>query len=153
MQVIPVRRDGTGRLVAVGLVEVAGSDGRPRWTLIGGPDLPDESTDQAVERCVRAALGDQANGRPAALQPAWITDPGPGVDGLRVRDHSPRSGGEEACAAEISGHLQPQSPVQRFSWFLVTALPAQPEFEPDARAALADFLDAQGELGLATRLR
>jgi Domain of unknown function (DUF4916) len=153
VDVVPVRRDGTGRLVGVGLIEVADADGRPRWTLIEGVDLPGESIDEAVERSVQASLGPEAHGHVAKVQPRWITDPGPGVDGTRTRGHAPRSSDEESCAAEISGSLQPQGPVQRFGWFLVTALPAQQEIAAGARSVLADFLDAEGEFGLAARLR
>lgn len=153
MDVIPVRRDGTGRLVGVGLVEVADQDGRPRWTVIDVAAMPGETIDQAVERSIQASLGSQAHGHGAKLQPPWITDPSRGADGSRILGHAPRPTGQEAIAVEISGSLQPQSPVQRFSWFLVTALPAHAEIAAGARSLLADFLDAEGEFGLAARLR
>jgi hypothetical protein len=42
--------------------------------------------------------------------------------------------------------------AHRFSWFLVTALPAQRQIAVAKRPVLADFLEAQGEPGLAQRL-
>jgi hypothetical protein len=56
-------------------------------------------------------------------------------------------------AVEIWGKIAPQGSVLRFSWFLVTALPAQDVFVGGQRELLAAFLDAQGEPGLAGRLR
>ncbi len=153
MDLVPVRRDGTGRLVGVGLVEVADPDGRPRWTLIDGLEVPGESIDESVERSIRASLGAEAHGYLAKLQPPWITDPRPRVDGTRVRGRPPRSRGEEAIAVELSGSFQPQGAVHRFSWFLVTALPAREEIAAGVRLVLADFLEAEGEFGLAARLR
>jgi hypothetical protein len=38
-------------------------------------------------------------------------------------------------------------------WFLVTALPAQEQVTAATRSALAEFLETQGEPGLAARLR
>jgi hypothetical protein len=38
-------------------------------------------------------------------------------------------------------------------WFLVTALPAQEQITAATRSNVADFLEAQGEPGLAARLR
>ena len=153
MDVVPVRRDGTGRLVGVGLVEVADSDGQPRWTLIDGHDVPGESIDESVERSIQASLGADAHGQLAKLQPPWITNPRPRVDGTRVRGRAPRSRDEDAIAVELSGSFQPQGPVHRFSWFLVTALPPRDEIAAGVRAVLADFLEAEGEFGLAARLR
>lgn len=63
-----------------------------------------------------------------------------------------RSEIDDPCAVEISGKLQPQGMVRRFSWFIVTALPAQQELAVGMRPVLAAFLKAQGEPGLAARL-
>ena len=153
MDMVPVRRDGTGRLVGVGLIEVADVEGRPHWTLIAVLEGAGEAIDKAVEESVQASFGSAAHGHIAKLQPAWITDPRPRVDGTQVHRHALRSTGEEAIAVELSGTLQPQSPVHRFSWFLVTALPAHEEIAIGARSVLAEFLDAEGEFGLAARLR
>ena len=153
VKIVPVRRDGTGRLVGVGLIEIADPDRRAHWTVIDVAALPGETMDQAIERGIHASLGAQAYGHLAKLQPAWITDPRPRVDGTQVHRHARRSTGDEAIAVELSGTLQPQSPVHRFSWFLVTALPAHEEIAIGARSVLADFLDAEGEFGLAARLR
>ena len=43
--------------------------------------------------------------------------------------------------------------ARRFAWFLVTALPVRGEVSSEQWALLADFLAAQGEPGLAARLR
>ncbi len=63
MDVIPVRRDGTGRLVAVGLIEVVDTDGEERWTMIHAAELAGQTIDEAIERSLRATLGADARGQ------------------------------------------------------------------------------------------
>lgn len=58
-----------------------------------------------------------------------------------------------ACAVEVRGRIVPEGVARRFSWFLVTALPMREEIASGQRAVIADFLEAQGEPGLAARLR
>ncbi len=143
-----MRRDGTGRLVAVGLIEVVDTDGEARWTTIGGTELGGET----IERCVRETLGPDAQYQLSKPQPVEMT-------GIRRLGHRAaparrdRGGINEPYAVEIWGKLEPQGRARRFMWFLVTALPARPDIAGGTRAVLADFLEAQGEPGLAARLR
>jgi hypothetical protein len=150
MDIVPVRRDGTGRLVAVGLIEVMDVDGVQRWTTIGAAEAPGESVDNVVERCLGDTLGPGAHGQRS----------NPRTVGLGRRgDRSERSWAEGLravagpCAVEIWGRIEPRGVALRFSWFLVTALPAQHAIVADKQPVLADFLEMQGEPGLAGRLR
>jgi Domain of unknown function (DUF4916) len=151
VEIVPVRRDGTGRLVAVGLIEVRDLTGVDRWSLISGSQLPNETLPTVIERCLTETLGPDVRGQYSES----------GIEGagreLRRADprrllHSQGPGEETPTAVEITGRLAPHGVAMRFTWFLVTALPAQDAIRPEHRALLAAFLEAQGEPGLAGRL-
>ena len=153
VDVVPVRRDGTGRLVAVGLIRAADVEGAERWTTIGGTVRPDETIEQAIGRCVADTLGSEAR---AQLSPP----PHVGMAGERLfdrRNEAPPSTDqreiEAPYAVDVRGRLVPQGLARRFAWFLITALPVRGEVSSEQWALLADFLDAQGEPGLAARMR
>jgi len=153
VDVVPVRRDGTGRLVAIGLIEIVDSDGAERWTTISGAQRPDETFSEAIERCLTETLGPDARGqlsKPPQIRPIGRHPVGQGVAAGRSSDRTESDG---PSAVEIEGRLAPQGAAQRFTWFLVTALPAQRQIATATRSVLADFLEAQGEPGLAGRLR
>ncbi len=153
MDIVPVRRDGTGRLVAVGLVEVVAVDGRERWALIGSREQPGQTIDEVIDRGLRDSLGPDIDGQPSTpLRPNsdWA---GPSPRSRRSRHPLAEIDVSGPVAVEISGKIATQGSVRRFSWFLVTALPAQDTFADGQRELLAAFLDAQGEPGLAGRLR
>lgn len=148
-----MRRDGTGRLVAVGLIEVEDTDGAERWTTIGGAELAGESIDETIERWVRETLGWDAHGQRSRPRLVGITGTRPGGQGDAAGLRTDRTEIEQPCAIEIWGTLVPHGVARRFTWFLVTALPARREMASGKRAVLADFLEAEGEPGLAARLR
>jgi hypothetical protein len=153
VDVVPVRRDGTGRLVAVGLIEIVDTDGENRWTTVGGAELPGETFDEAIERCLKETLGPDARGQLSKPRPIGPISRRLVGHGVPAGPPSDRSESDEPCAVEIGGRLAPQGVAHRFSWFLVTALPAQRQIVVAKRPVLADFLEAQGESGLAARLR
>jgi len=151
VDIVPVRRDGTGRLVAIGLIQIVDIEGEDRWSTISGATLSGESFDETIERSLRETLGPDVRSEfsaPLHIQPIGrhpIASDGP--PGRHV------ARGESAgWAVEIGGRVAPQGQAQRFMWFLVTALPAQEQITAAARSAIADFLEAQGEPGLAARL-
>ena len=153
VDVVPVRRDGSGRLVAVGLIRTAGVDRDERWTTIGGAVLPGETIERAIARCVGETLGPEARAQlsaPPQVGPA-------GKPGHTRRDDAPLPTDqreiEAPLAVEIQGRLVPHGAARRFAWFLVTALPVRGEVSSAQWALLADFLEAQGEPGLADRMR
>lgn len=96
VDLVPVRRDGTGRLVAVGLIEVVDTDGEERWTTIGGPDMAAESIDEAIERCLRETLGSDAHGQLSRPPPVGPTESRPRTN----RDEI-----DEPSAADIWGEV------------------------------------------------
>jgi len=153
VDVVPVRRDGSGRLVAVGLIRTAGVDRDERWTTIGGAVLPGETIERAIARCVGETLGAEAR---AQLSPPPQVGP-VGKPPHARRDDAPLQTDqreiEAPLAVEIQGRLVPQGAARRFAWFLVTALPVRGEVSSAQWALLADFLVAQGEPGLAARMR
>jgi Domain of unknown function (DUF4916) len=153
VDVIPVRRDGTGRLVAVGLIEAADAHGEARWTTISAIVLPGDTIEQAIERCVKETLGSDAHGQFSKRRPVGII--GTRVFGQREDPRLRPNPGEinEPCAVEIWGKLEPHGVARRFAWFLVTALPARGGMASEQWALLADFLEGQGEPGLAARMR
>ena len=153
VDVIPVRRDGTGRLVAVGLIEFVDSDGERRWTTIHGAEIAGETIELAIERSLRETLGADVHGQLSKPRSMGITATRLFGHDDGGRPASDRSETDDPCAVEIWGNLQPQGVARRFSWFIVTALPAQREIASGKRAVLANFLEAQGEPGLAARLR
>jgi len=150
---VPVRRDGSGRLVAVGLVRVPYGADEERWTTIRGTALPGETVEAMVTRCVAEALGQDARARQS--DPPRVGEAGRRAPGRR---DDPGSSADRAVApgptaVEVLGHLQPRGAVLRFAWFLVTALPARRDVGPEQWAILADLLESEGERGLATRMR
>ena len=153
VDVVPVRRDATGRLVAVGLIEAPDAQGNLRWSAIGATALPGETVEQVIDRCIKEALGPDAAEQVSTPRPT-PTSGGrlPGRrDGARPR---PATGEiDEPCAVEVRGKLEPQGASRRFAWFLVTALPAREAMASGQWAILADLLEEQGERGLAERMR
>ena len=152
VEIVPVRRDGTGRLVAVGLIAVSDATGVDRWSLISGLQLPGETLSAVIERCLIETLGADVRGQ---YSEAWSEAAGRGSQraGPRTSLHSHGPGETTPTAVEISGRLEPHGVAVRFTWFLVTALPAQDALRSEHRGLLAAFLEAQGEPGLAGRLR
>lgn len=151
VDIVPVRRDGTGRLVAIGLIAIVDIDGEDRWSTISGATSSGESFEETIERSLRETLGPDVHSQfsaPLHVKPiGWSSIGGDGSPGRQI------ARGESAgWAVEIAGRVAPQGQAQRFMWFLVTALPAQERITAAARSALADFLEAQGEPGLAARL-
>jgi len=140
VDVIPVRRDGTGRLVAVGLIEAFDTDGEQRWTTIGGPVIAGETTDEAIGRCLAAALGPDVRWRLSMPPPTLRTE----------EQRRPREAGEvdQAHSVDVWGRIESDVIGHRFSWFLVTSLPPRVRITLGKRTVLASFLEAQGEPGL-----
>jgi hypothetical protein len=153
VDMVPVRRDGTGRLVAIGLIEIVDADGEERWTTISGEALPGENLDEAIERSLKESLGPGVRGQLSAPSQIRPIRRRPDRHGGATRRTSVRGDGDETWAVEIEGRLAPQGAAHRFTWFIVTALPAQEQIRVATRPVLADFLEAQGEPGLAGRLR
>ena len=153
IQVVPVRRDGSGRLVAVGLLRATDSDGAERWTTVGGRMYPGETIERAIEGCLGETLGSEVRaqrspaprkGTPGRPGSAWRADGPPSVEpGERAPTY----------AVELRGRLVPQGTARRLAWFLVTALPPRGEVSSAQWALLADFLEAQGEPAVAARMR
>jgi len=153
MDLIPVRCDGSGRLVAVGLVRTVGVDGEESWTTIGGDVLPGQAIEEAIARCVAETLGPAARAHLVLLPQVGM---GGQPDLARFDDaalHTDERDSEAAYAVEIQGRLVPQPPALRFAWFLVTAMPIREEVSVAQWALLADFLEAWGEPRLAARMR
>ena len=153
MDIVPVRRDGTGRLVAIGLIEIVDTDGADRWSTICGATRSGESFDEAIERSLRETLGPDVRGQFSAtlhIKPIGRRPIGSGGPPGR---HLVSGESVASWAVEIEGRVAPQGQAQRFMWFLVTALPAQEQITAATRSNLADFLEAHGEPGLAARLR
>ena len=153
VDLIPVRCDGSGRLVAVGLVRTVGVDGEESWTTIGGDVLPEETIEEAIARRVAETLGPAARARLVRLPQVGMAGQ---PDLARFDDaslHTDQRDSEAAYAVEIHGRLVPQPPALRFAWFLVTAMPIREEVSVAQWALLADFLEAWGEPRLAARMR
>jgi hypothetical protein len=152
VEIVPVRRDGTGRLVAVGLIAVSDAAGVDRWSLISGSPLAGETLPAVIERCLIETLGPDVQGQQSE---PWIEAAGRGSRraGPQVLLDSDATGDQTPTAVEIKGRLEPHGVATRFTWFLVTALPAQGSIRSEHRGLLAAFLEAQGETGLAGRLR
>lgn len=148
-----MRRDGSGRLVAVGLIRTLGLSSEERWTTIGGTVLPGEAIEGAIARCVAETLGVEA--RAHLLPQPQVGNAGrPDLDrsdDTALQDHQRDI--EATYAVEIQGRLVAQLPARRFAWFLVTAMPIREAISVAQWALLADFLEAWGEPGLAARMR
>ncbi len=148
-----MRRDGSGHLVAVGLVRTVGLDGEESWTTVGGDVLPDETIEEAIARCVAETLGAAARAHLMLLPQVGMAGQ---PDLARSDDAALQTGqrdSEAAYAVEIQGRLVPRPPARRFAWFLVTAMPIREEVSVAQWALLADFLEAWGEPRLAARMR
>lgn len=126
------------------MVEVADAAGEERWTTIHWVEQAGETITETIERAIQETLGPDAH--------AELSKPR-SIGTVTTPFHGDGSGIDDPCAVEISGRLQPQGVARRFSWFIVTALPAQAQLVVGIRPVLADFLEAQGEAGLAARLR
>ena len=153
IHVVPVRRDGSGRLVAVGLLRATDPDGEERWRTVGGRVHPGETIEQAIDRCLGETLGSEV--RAQRSPPSRIGPAGPPLSAWREDAPPPTEPGESASthAVEMRGRLVPQGMAHRLAWFLVTALPPRGEVSSAQWALLAGFLDAQGEPALAARMR
>jgi hypothetical protein len=138
--------------VAIGLIEIVDTDGEARWATISSASVFGEIPDEAIARALRDTLGPDVRSEFSA--PLHVKPIGRRLIGrVEPPERYPRDGESPAWAVEIDGRVTPQGEVQRFMWFLVTALPAQEQITAATRSALADFLEAQGEPGLAARLR
>jgi len=153
VDLVPVRRDGSGRLVAVGLIGTAGINGEMRWTTIGGAVPRGETIEQAISRCVAETLGSAAQAQDSPQASVALTGLRPRAGRDEQPPQSHQRDVEVPLAVEIRGRIQPQGTDRRFAWFLITALPVRGEVPAAQWALLAEFLDAQGEHGLAARMR
>jgi hypothetical protein len=153
MHVVPVRRDGSGRLVAVGLLRATDPDGAERWTTIGGRVHPGATIEQAIDRCLGETLGSEVRARRSPAPRRGTTRPPTAA--RRADVPPPIEPGERAATypVELRGRLVPQGTAHRLAWFLVTALPPRGEVSSAQWALLAGFLDAQGEPAVAARMR
>ena len=145
IQVVPVRRDGSGRLVAVGLLRATDPGGAERWTTVGGRAHPGETIEQTIHRCLGETLGSEVRAQ---------RSPAPRLGAPGRADAAPSvEPGERAptYAVEMRGRLVPQGTALRLAWFLVTALPPRGEVSSAQWTLLADFLEAQGEPAVAAR--
>ncbi|MGO9178704.1 MAG: DUF4916 domain-containing protein [Candidatus Limnocylindrales bacterium] len=77
IHVVPVRRDGSGRLVAVGLLRATDSDGEECWKTVGGRVHAGETLEGAVDRCLGETLGSEV--RAQLSPPGRIGRAGPSL--------------------------------------------------------------------------
>lgn len=146
LHVVPVRRDATGRLVAVGLLRVAVPAGGGHWRTLQGNVRQGETSLESAERCVRETLGPEVRlhrvvtsilaGSPAQATPG-------DADRAKTRLY----------AVELRGRPQATRAGPDFVWFLVSALPRRADVSVGEWRTLAALLDALGERGAAARLR
>jgi hypothetical protein len=153
VDVVPVRRDGSGRLAAVGLIAVLDADREERWATITGTAAPGESIEDAIERSVRVVLGPAADARLWEHKPVGRTQSRQFMGGIGAPARREHEGMDVAYPVDLSGGLVPQGDARQFSWFLVSVLPPGRQLAAGTHAVLARFLEAEGEPGAAARLK
>ncbi len=138
VDVVPVRVDGQGTVVAVGLLLRAGTDGQIKRALVSGRVLYHERIRAALLRHVEKDLGPLALPRiPPAPQPFTVAEyfPTPGVTPF----HDPRQHAVSlAYVVPVQGDCAPQQDALELTWFT-------PE-EVREPAVLADLMNGQSTL-------
>ncbi len=148
VDVVPVRVDGQGTVVAVGLLLRAGEDGQIKRALVSGRVLYHERVRAALLRHVEKDLGPLALPRvPPAPQPFTVAEyfPTPGVTPF----HDPRQHAVSlAYVVPVEGDCAPQQDALELTW--VTPDEAR---DPGVLAEMANgqstlLLQALGHLGV-----
>ena len=138
VDVVPVRVDGQGTVIAVGLLLRAGEDGQIKRALVSGRVLYHERIRTALLRHVEKDLGPLALPRvPPAPQPFTVAEyfPTPGVTPF----HDPRQHAVSlAYVVPVEGDCAPQQDALELTW--VTPLEAR---EP---GVLAELMNGQSTL-------
>src|ERR687893_973729 len=138
VDVVPVRVDDQGAVVAVGLLLRAGSDGQIKRALVSGRVLYHERVRAALLRHIEKDLGPLALPQiPPAPQPFTIAEyfPTPGVTAF----HDPRQHAVSlAYVVPVEGDCAPQQDALELTWFT----PAEAR-DP---AVLAEFENGQSTL-------
>ena len=140
VDVVPVRVDDQGTVVAVGLLLRAGGDGQIKRALVSGRVLYHERIRTALLRHIEKDLGPLALPRiPPAPQPFTVAEyfPTPGVTPF----HDPRQNAVAlAFVVPVMGDCSPQQDALDLAW--VT---------PDEAAALAALGEMDGGHGVLLR--
>ncbi|MDT0276632.1 NUDIX hydrolase family protein [Blastococcus goldschmidtiae] len=148
VDVVPVRVDGQGTAMAVGLLLRAGEDGQIKRALVSGRVLYHERVRAALLRHVEKDLGPLALPRvPPAPQPFTVAEyfPTPGVTPF----HDPRQHAVSlAFVVPVEGDCAPQQDALELTW--VTPDEAR---DPGVLAEMANgqsrlLLQALGHLGV-----
>ncbi|MGY2128518.1 NUDIX hydrolase family protein [Blastococcus sp. SYSU DS0617] len=148
VDVVPVRVDGQGTVMAVGLLLRAGEDGQIKRALVSGRVLYHERVRAALLRHVEKDLGPLALPRvPPAPQPFTVAEyfPTPGVTPF----HDPRQHAVSlAYVVPVEGDCAPQQDALELTW--VTPDEAR---DPGVLAEMANgqstlLLQALGHLGV-----
>jgi ADP-ribose pyrophosphatase YjhB (NUDIX family) len=148
VDVVPVRVDGQGTVLAVGLLLRAGEDGQIKRALVSGRVLYHERVRAALLRHVEKDLGPLALPRvPPAPQPFTVAEyfPTPGVTPF----HDPRQHAVSlAYVVPVEGDCAPQQDALELTW--VTPDEAR---DPGVLAEMANgqstlLLQALGHLGV-----
>ena len=138
VDVVPVRVDGQGTVVAVGLLLRAGEDGQIKRALVSGRVLYHERIRTALLRHMEKDLGPLALPRvPPAPQPFTIAEyfPTPGVTPF----HDPRQHAVSlAYVVPVEGDCAPQQDALELTWF-------SPEEARDP-GVLAELMNGQSTL-------
>src|SRR4029453_5999776 len=138
VDVVPVRVDGQGTVIAVGLLLRAGEDGKIKRALVSGRVLYHERVRAALLRHIEKDLGPLALPRiPPSPQPFTVAEyfPPPGVTPF----HDPRQHGVSlAYVVPVEGDCAPQQDALELTWF--TPLEAR---DP---VVLAEFENGQSTL-------
>ena len=117
VDVVPVRVDGQGTVIAVGLLLRAGEDGQIKRALVSGRVLYHERVRTALLRHVEKDLGPLALPRvPPAPQPFTIAEyfPTPGVTPFHdSRQHAVSL----AYVVPVEGDCAPQQDALELTWF------------------------------------
>ena len=117
VDVVPVRVDDHGTVIAVGLLLRAGSDGQIKRALVSGRVLYHERVRAALLRHIEKDLGPLALPRiPPAPQPFTVAEyfPTPGVTPF----HDPRQHAVSlAYVVPVEGDCAPQQDALELTWF------------------------------------
>ena len=116
VDVVPVRVDGQGTVIAVGLLLRAGEDGQIKRALVSGRVLYHERVRTALLRHIEKDLGPVALPHiPSSPQPFTVAEffPTPGVTPY----HDPRQHAVSlAYVVPVSGDCQPQQDALDLAW-------------------------------------
>ncbi len=117
VDVVPVRVDGQGTVIAIGMLLRAGEDGQIKRALVSGRVLYHERVRAALLRHVEKDLGPLALPRvPPAPQPFTVAEyfPTPGVTPF----HDPRQHAVSlAYVVPVEGDCAPQQDALELTWF------------------------------------